>query len=571
MAQHTINLPCIADTWCELYTNVNNGASTSLKFGTYSMPSSVALLKFDHSLIPSGKRLVNATLKIYNLIARTPYSYGRIYYSAKVQDWQENVLTGATLGSTLYGGTYSFTNLPANNYVNIDITDLNMTANLMGIINGIHLDCYGVSTDTANNYISIASRETANPPILQITYEDVPPDKPILKYPDSQYIDSTTVIRFDWDYVSSAGDNQQKYDLQYKTIASETWTTVTQTTANTYYDMPGNVLPSGAIMWRVQTYNGYNEASGYSDSLNFYSIGAPPVPTINDVTEDTAKPTISWTATQQEVYQVQVLKDTLLLYDTGIKSIKEYTHKINMFLPDDSYTVRVRVQNEYSLWSTWAERLVNISTVKPTMPVITLQLVRNGVEADITNTVEVEYFLLMRNDVPVYKSIAAPLYDYAAENGKEYQYKVRAVSSNDTYIDSEAILSTTQVFGNVFASADSLQDMLEFEYNIKQQPDKNYKVSNVTNQIYVSGRKYAIVEVSGHMEKSMSFSFFTEEVNKVIELTSLIENGSIVIFRDDKGQKIFGKLTGFNSSEINSWYQVAFAINAVDYVEGIYD
>lgn len=574
MAQHTINLPCIADAWVDnLNYTTNYGMSTTLKFGWYSMPSSTTVLKFDHSLIPSGKKLINATLKIYNLIARTPNAYCYIKYAVHAQAWVENVINwgNGNISSTYPKSKTFYSTLAANQYISVDITDLNDIASLLSNINGIALDCDRVSTVTNDNYMLIASRETANPPILQITYEDVPPDKPIPKYPDSQYIDNTTIIRFDWDYISSVGGGQQKFDLQYSSTNGATWTTITQVTANTYYELPANTLPSGTIMWRVQTYNEYNEASDHSDIYTFYSIGSPAVPSIYDVTTDKAKPTISWTASQQEVYQIKVYQDNLLVYDTGLQPNKEYSHKVAVFLPDDEYTIKVRVQNEYGLWSAWAERLANISTTKPTMPNISILRVRNGIQAEITNTVEAAYFLLLRNDLPIYKATSTPLFDYAAEHDKEYQYTVRAVSSNDTYIDSDSVTMSTKVLFNVFAQVGSLDNMLELKYNIYQRPDKKMVLSTVINTMYVSGREYAIAEKSQNREKSYGFTMYVKNAgSELARLAELEAESETVLYRDNRGKKLFGYITGLETTELRNGNQISFAINAVDYMEGVY-
>lgn len=566
MSQHTINLPCIADTWLDNgnYT-ATHGADTALKGGWNYMPSSEIVLRFNYSTLPPRKKATAAMLKIYNLESITPGSYGYIRYNRVEIDWDENTANWLRLYNSQFKYSKVFYSLPGSQYINVDITDM---VNNSDVKYGMYLD-YIDSGSLA--YILISSRETANPPILQITYEDVPPDKPIPQYPDSQYIDNTTAVRFDWDYLSSVGGEQQKFDLQYSSTNGATWTTITQVTANTYYEMPAGSLPSGTIMWRVKTYNEYSEASDYSDIYTFYSIGAPAAPSIYDVPTDTAKPTISWTASQQEVYQITVYHNDILMYDTGIQPNKEYSHKVTVFLPDDAYTIKLRVQNEYGLWSAWAERLVSISTVKPTKPVLTVQQVRNGIQADIINTVEAVYFLLLRDGVPVYKATASPLYDYAAEHGKEYQYTVRAVSESNTYVDSEPNPICTNILSNLFAGADNISDILELKYNLSQPPEKNYKLGAVINTMYASGREYPIVEKSNFLEESIYFIFFTEDFGDVCKLQSMVKSKQIILFRDSKSKKMYGSISAISCSEVKTGYQISFSINAVDYMEGIYD
>lgn len=82
MSQHTINLPCIADTWLDNgnYT-ATHGADTALKGGWNYMPSSEIVLRFNYSTLPPRKKATAAMLKIYNLESITPGSYGYIRYN----------------------------------------------------------------------------------------------------------------------------------------------------------------------------------------------------------------------------------------------------------------------------------------------------------------------------------------------------------------------------------------------------------------------------------------------------------------------------------------------------------
>src|SRR5690606_21467956 len=139
--------------------------------------------------------------------------------------------------------------------------------------------------------IAFHSRENTNPPYIEIVYEDVPPDKPTPKEPIGVYKDSFGIIRFEWQYNSDVGGEQKAFDLQWSTDQVN-WTTVSQTTANNYYDMPANTLPAGNIYWRVRTYNEYDEVGPYSDIQSFYAIGAPAAPVLNAVPTNTARPVV---------------------------------------------------------------------------------------------------------------------------------------------------------------------------------------------------------------------------------------------------------------------------------------
>ena len=130
-------------------------------------------------------------------------------------------------------------------------------------------------------------------------------------------MDQTKVIKFEWVFVGgSSGETQSKYDLQYSTNGGTSWVTKTLTSANQYYELVANTLASGNVIWKVRTYNNWSEVSPYSENRSFTVIGSPPVPQITTVTNST-KPLISWSSSGQHLYELQLLKNNIVIIDTG--------------------------------------------------------------------------------------------------------------------------------------------------------------------------------------------------------------------------------------------------------------
>ena len=69
MAQHTINLPCIKDTWIdESNPNTSHGSDSTLIGGYFGGGSNAyALLAFDWSSLPARKKITGIKLKFYNV------------------------------------------------------------------------------------------------------------------------------------------------------------------------------------------------------------------------------------------------------------------------------------------------------------------------------------------------------------------------------------------------------------------------------------------------------------------------------------------------------------------------
>lgn len=574
MAQHTIDLPCIADTWLDQANpNTNYGTATILKGGYMDSPGNQILLRFNNSSYPSGKKFISSKLRVYNLIARSASS-GDINCETHTSTWLENTATW----SNNYNGTnhkYSgYASLSANQYVELDISDIYFRKSDISSILNLAIYWFGYGMSSGSNYMQISSRETANSPILRIVYEDVPPGIPTPLSPIGINIANTNIIRFNWQYNSLAGGTQKAFDLQWS-IDGVVWTTISQTSSNTYYDMPANTFPSSKnIYWRVQTYNEYNEASNYCDTSAFYSVGIPATPTITSIS-NTARPTVSWNSTGQQVYQVQILLGSTVVYDSGeIASDSIKLHKVETFLPDGNYLARVRIKNEFGLVSEWGSSAFNITTLKPNKPTLTLSASKYSITVNLSNTGNSAYFLIYRsissgNYICICKITGNTYIDYTVESGKQYSYYVHAVSEIETFTDSDVKTITTPIFRNtIIAPVSNLSNMFEVKYNLNDRIGKNIAFNLLNSTNYYCGRKYPVVEFSEHSSYSINLSFFIKEESEYIKLIDIINLKGTVLYKDSR-RKLYGNINGI--SEINHYdgYIINLSINRIDYNEEV--
>ena len=157
-------------------------------------------------------------------------------------------------------------------------------------------------------------------------------------------------ITFRWTYGSLDGAPQGRAQLQYSRDG-ETWTDehifADITGEQTTYIAEQGTFPGGSIFWRVRSYNDAGTAGPWSAAVSFVSYSAP---LVTGVTGD-GKPftTISWQADGQEAYEIEVNGKTYGPYYGA--DVRSFT--LSEPLPDGDYTVRVRAQNRYGLWSEW--------------------------------------------------------------------------------------------------------------------------------------------------------------------------------------------------------------------------
>jgi len=87
---------------------------------------------------------------------------------------------------------------------------------------------------------------------------------------------SGQVIRHSWEYTDpDANDAQKSFELQYRVAGTTNWTTVTEATANKFWDAPAGLL-SGSIEWRVRVSDTAGATSPYSATTPYsISSGSP--------------------------------------------------------------------------------------------------------------------------------------------------------------------------------------------------------------------------------------------------------------------------------------------------------
>ena len=215
--------------------------------------------------------------------------------------------------------------------------------------------------------------------------------------PKGEIVDASEPVVFKWSHIISTGTAQTKAELQISTDM-QTWTALaTVTGAATTYTVPANTLGSGTKYWRVRTYNTDNAAGAWSDAAEFICVGAPDTPPVSIQTQG-PRPTIKWQSADQLAYQVEIVG----VYASGTYYGTDKTWTAPMYLEDGEYTVRVRVKNEYALWSPWGAAALQVA---------------NTPTAEITLTAEGDALRPRHGS----GAAAAVLGQYAPHNGSQHQ------------------------------------------------------------------------------------------------------------------------------------------------------
>lgn len=159
-------------------------------------------------------------------------------------------------------------------------------------------------------------------------------------------------IVFRWSYGSIDGSAQSKAELQFSANGTSWEDPVVVPGGETSYTAPPNTFNGGTVYWRVRAYNGSNTAGPWSAAVSFVVFAAPIVRGVTG----TDKPfsTISWQVEGQAAYKIEV--DGKLFGPYFGEDVRSFD--LPEPLSDGLHTVRVAAQNQYGLWSEWAEAQV---------------------------------------------------------------------------------------------------------------------------------------------------------------------------------------------------------------------
>ena len=112
------------------------------------------------------------------------------------------------------------------------------------------------------------------------------------------------------------------------------------------HTIPGGTLSSGTYLWRVRAWAlSGTIVSEWSQAAFIAKIN----PVTSGVTCDgKPMPTISWTASEQQAFQIRFGN-----YDTGAIFSNASSYKLPQYFDDNAYALTMRTQNLFGIWSDW--------------------------------------------------------------------------------------------------------------------------------------------------------------------------------------------------------------------------
>lgn len=394
----------------------------------------------------------------------------------------------------------------------------------------------------------------------EITTTDVTPTaKPVS--PSGIVIDATIVNRFSWKHIISTGTPQSKADLQWSADGT-TWNTlVTVTGENQYYDVPANKFTSGTKYWRVRTYNTDGTPSKWSDKAEFIAINAPSAPSI--VIQSTGpRPRITWQTSEQEAYQLTLSSG----YASGTVYGTEKAWRSPVYLADGRYTIRVRVQNKYGMWSEWSAAALPVSHTEG--EAITLS-VDAAHEAALTwrTAGSYDFYLIERDGVAIARTTQKQYVDHTSIGSATYRVRGCYADSDNYGVSNSAtveILPETNMICDLETGV-----WLEMRLSETQLRTNRTSFSAGVSTVHLAGLAYPVEERSEQRDRALSVACAWPHAQRAAALALEALVGRLVCIKDRYGNMAIGSLPSLESNCDEFMRSYSFTISHTNREEAI--
>ncbi len=385
------------------------------------------------------------------------------------------------------------------------------------------------------------------------TVEAIPTAKVLS--PQSTVVDGTTTTLFQWAHIIETNTAQSKADLQ-KSADGNTWETLaTVVGPETQWLCPAGTLTTSVKFWRVRTYNTDNVPGAWSEAAQIVVIAAPTAPSIQ-IKSTGPRPSISWQTSEQEAYQVEL--DGNLSGGTHYGTEKTWTSPA--YLSDGSHTVRVRVQNQYGMWSDWGAAALPVTNTPGASITLTVQA---SSVADLSwqTTGSYDFYLVYRNGKPIAKLTQTQYTDELSSGSTTYQVR-------GCYADLSNYGLSSAVTVDVRAEVHQVSDLgtgqtLRLPYSDSQHRQTTRTLSRQVELLQLSGAYYPVaVEVDSGTD-ALSITAALLDESEIRQLMGLV--GKLVCAKTPQGDMVIGYITSLPKQHDGFLNVFNFTIEQIDY------
>lgn len=372
-------------------------------------------------------------------------------------------------------------------------------------------------------------------------------------------------VNFVWSHSTEYGTPQYAYDLQYSANNGGSWTTVANHVVSSTNNRTVTISSAGVYLWRVRTYNTLNVAGSWASASFINNIPATPPANLNVTTK--GRPTATWVSTTQSAYQLQVLLNNEIIYDSGAVYSSQNSHFINEYFDDTrAYTVRVRIYNSLGDESEWTTRGYQQPSVSDVNFTVTQKEEGGALITIIPDNTHVKYFL-KRNDVLIGQIFNNSYVDKFAVGTTNYSV-VGVTSDDQSDIQSKGI--------KIRYPRATITTLEGAQYSVNKRVDKAFEVQTTNetnfNKVTFIGDSTPTHYLDKMRIKSFAVMFFDDNeivdslLGSVVFYADNFENGGYcVVTAYDKTDNFVQNSAGMYANEVSLTLEVTNYDDSIEY------
>ena len=283
------------------------------------------------------------------------------------------------------------------------------------------------------------------------------------------------------------------------------------------------------------------------------AIAAPKTPNLS-VAAATPRPVITWQGTGQQGYEAQIGS-----YNTGVVYGTKKEAKSKIYLPNGKVIARVRIVNEFGLWSDWAEVEFVIAN-SPLAGNIVLK-VQGGEDALLSWNVlpDASAYQVFRNG----KMIAT------TKNGSykdslfvgDASYFVRAIQdTTDNYLDSNPVAVKIATSHVLIAPLGG--EWIDLEYALTATPSVQTTTNSEIALMRYYGRAFPMPEYSPHKSRIYRINVAFADRAEANRFEALM--GGLVAVKDQYGNFMVGVIESVQKTQNAFFTSFAATVSQVD-------
>ena len=235
-----------------------------------------------------------------------------------------------------------------------------------------------------------------------------------------------------------------------------------------------------------------------------------------------------------------------------------------MYLDDGNYTIRVRVQNEYGLWSEWGDAALQVVNT-PGAAILLSARTSHIATLEWDTTGNYDFYLVYRNGHPVARTVQRAYSDLLSIGPVTYQVRGCYTSSGNYGISGpvsvEVIPPTTMV------SDLDTGVWIRLPYAATPNRKTSRERTRTVSYLALSGVKFPYAEVSGNYTDALTIEAAFTEAEDIRALEALV--GRLVCAKTPTEDMVVGYLDILQKDHDGFVTTFSFTVQQIDYSEEV--